>query len=82
MYVLPLKLFCVTKLCYKYYDYITDSFTSIYAHNTLLKFSLLREHFNIWQFHHGAYNNSLSPANTQKFGQLHCGKCFVKVDKF
>ena len=54
MYVLPLKLFCVTKLCYKYYDYITDSFTSIYARNTLLKFSLLREHFNIWQFHHGA----------------------------
>ena len=40
MYLLPSKLFCVTKLCYKYYDYITDSFTSIYAHNTLLKFSL------------------------------------------
>ena len=54
MYVLQLKLFCVTKLCYKYYDYITDSFTSIYAHNTLLTFLLLREHFNIWQFHHGA----------------------------
>ena len=47
MYGLPLKLLCVTKLCYKYYDYITDSFTSIYAHNTLLTFLLLREHFNI-----------------------------------
>ena len=54
MYVLPLKLFCVTKLSYKYYDYITDSFTSIYTHNTLLIFLSLREHFNLWQFHHGA----------------------------
>ena len=82
MYLLPSKLFCVTKLCYKYYDYITNSFTSIYTHNTLLTFLLLREHFNIWQFYRGALKNSLSQENTQKFGHLHCGKCFVKVDEF
>ena len=54
MYLLPSKLFCVTKLCYKYYDYVTDSLTLIYTHNTLLTFLLLREHFNICQFHRGA----------------------------
>ena len=66
MYLLPSKLFCVTKLCYKYYDYITDSFTSIYACNTLLKFSLLREHFNIWQFHHRAWNTEVWTTTLRK----------------
>ena len=46
MSVLPLKLFCVTKLCYKYYDYITiwQFYLDICTNNTLLTFLLLREH--------------------------------------